>query len=412
MNVKNIKLFLPVLVILIAVAIAYVISNSKPEVKKRSHHKKPMSVEVIKLKSTPWSAKIKTQGTVEARTLTTLVSRVSGEITWVSDELKPGGFFEKGDRLIKIDPIDYQLVIKSAEALLAEAYFEHQEEKARSAQAKLNWKRLGRTGAPTNLVLRKPQLAKAKAVVDSAKAVLQRAKLDLKRTVIKAPYASRILEQYVDVGQYVTSNKELVKLFAIDRVEVRLPLSEKQREQLSLPTFYRGDSINKTKDTFPILIKATVGGKVHQWPAIFSRVEGSMNRETRQQYIVAGISNPFQKSMNGRPPLEVGQFVEAELTGRVNEGVFVIPGAALNGEGELMIVDAENKLQRRRVEILAEEGELTIVKSGVRTGERVCISYIPFAANNTVVSVAGEKPTRRAGEKKGYSHAAKSGKPS
>ncbi|RLA19517.1 MAG: hypothetical protein DRQ56_05225, partial [Gammaproteobacteria bacterium] len=387
------KIVLPFIVIAVSVAIAFVISNSKPEVKKRPHHKKVLTVETITLKPQNWMATIKTQGTVEARTTSTLTSRVSGEVVWVSDELRPGGFFEKGDQLLKIESIDYELAIKSAEAELAEARFVHQEETAQSAQALLNWKRLGRKEEPSELVLRKPQLAKARAVVDSAKAKLQRAKLDLKRTVIRAPYAGRVMEQYVDVGRFVSSGKELVKLFAIDRVEVRLPLSEKQREQLDLPRFYRGESLKTAKKNLPIMIKAQIGGVTHQWQANFSRVEGVMSRETRQQYIVAEIENPYQRTELDRPPLEVGQFVQAEFNGRQNSGLFIIPRSAVHGENEVMIVDEESRLQRRTVELLGEEGNSVVIRKGLRFGDRLCTSYVPFVANNTVVQIASEKRT-------------------
>jgi len=409
MYTKIKKKALPAIVIVIALAVSFVIVNTKPEVKKHVHRKKPITVESMVVKPQVWSSTIRTQGTVEARTMSTLTSRISGEVMWVSNEFRSGGFFEKGDVLLKVDPVDYQLAIKSAEAQLAEARFEYQEEQAQSAQARLNWKRLGRTEKPTDLVLRKPQLAKAKAVVDSAKAVLQRAQLDLKRTVIKAPYASRILEQYVDVGQFVAANKDLVKLFAIDQVEVRLPLSEKQREQLSLPSVYRGESLGDSDNTLPIAVKAAMGGKIHRWPALFSRVEGAINRDTRQQYIVAGIANPFQKTVEGRPPLEVGQFVEAELRGRKNNGVFIIPSSSLNGEGELMIIDEDNKLQRRSVEMLAEEGTNTVITAGLSAGERICISYIPFSANGTKVRLVGETPQHVKGQGKGSPRSDKAG---
>ncbi len=399
------KTVLPLLVIIVAVAVAFVITNTKPEVKKRPHKKKVLAVETITLKPQIWSATIRTQGTVEARTMTTLASRVSGEVAWVSDELRPGGFFEKGDRLIKVEPIDYELAIKSAEAELAEARFVHQEEKAQSAQALLNWKRLGRREKPGELVLRKPQLAKARAVVDSAIAKLQRAKLDLKRTEIKAPYAGRVLEQYVDVGQFVLSGTNLVKLFAIDRVEVRLPLSEKQREQLDLPSFYRGESLKEIKKSFPIIIKAKIGGITHQWQAKLSRIEGTMSRDTRQQYIVAEVEDPYQQNKLSRPPLEIGQFVEAQLRGRKNEGLFVIPRSAVQGENKVMIVDEKNRLQRRTVTILGEEGNSVVISHGLKGGDKLCTSYVPFAANNTVVRLVSEKNDSRPdakGSQKGW----------
>lgn len=397
LNIK--KIITPIVVIGMSLLVSAFILNVEPEVKKRPHHKKIQVVDTVTLKAQTWAATIDTQGSVEARTMTTLVSRVSGDVVWVSEELKPGGFFEKGALLLKIEAIDYQLAIKTAEAELAEARFIYQEEQAQSAQALLNWKRLGRTEQANDLVLRKPQLAKSKAVVDSAKAKLQRAKLDLKRTHIRAPYAGRVLEQYVDIGQFLSSGKELVKLFAIDRVEVRLPLSDKQREQLDLPRFYRGESSQQDKQRLAIDIMATIGGVKHRWEGVFNRVEGAMNRETRQQYIVADIEDPYQRNKDGRPPLELGQFVSAQLKGRRNENLFVIPRSAVHGDNQVMLVDADNRIQRHSISIIAEEGAFVIVGGGLKAGDKLCTSYVPFMANNTQVSLSGEKPRRGSGDK-------------
>jgi len=317
-----------------------------------------------------------------------LNSRVSGDVVWMSDQLKPGGFFEKDDLLLKIEQIDYELAIKSASAELAEAQFIFQEEQAQSKQAELNWTRMGRSEAPGALVLRKPQLAKASAMVESARASLLRAELDLKRTLIKAPYAGRVLEQYVDFGQFVSSNTELVKVFAIDRVEVRLPLSERQREQLVLPSFYRGDPIDKQQSIFPIRIQARIGGQRHEWTGVLNRVEGSVSLDTRQQYIVAVIEDPFERNNIGRPPLEIGQYIEAELLGKSNKDVFVIPRSAVHGENLVMLIDKDNRIQRRTITPLAEQDNVVIVREGLARGDRLCISYIPFGANNTLVNVA------------------------
>ena len=388
--INLLKKALPVAVVLAAIIVAVVINNIEPEIRKHAHHKKPMLVETMVLKPQNWSATIKTQGVVEPRTMSVLTSRVSGEVVWVSNELRSGGFFEKGDTLLKIEKIDYELAIKTAEAALVEARFLYQEEQAQSKQAVLNWARLGRKQAPTDLVLRKPQLAKATAAVASAQASLLRAKLDLKRTVIKAPYAGRVLEVYVDLGQYISGNKELLKLFAIDRVEVRLPLSESQREQLDLPSFYRGDSIAQNKVDYPIRIKARIGGEVHEWKGMLNRVEGSVNLDTRQQYIVAIVDKPFQENDQHRPALEIGQYVEAELAGRVNDKVFLIPRSAVQGEGQIMLVDKDKRLQRKSIKALVEQGDFIVVRDGVTAGDRLCVSYIPFASNGTLVRLSSE----------------------
>ncbi len=384
---KLIRRFLPVIVIALSVLVAVLILNNKPEAKRKVLQKKTLTVETIKLEAKPFPIIIHTQGTVEPRTTTTLIPRVSGEITKVSPTFRPGGFFERGDTLLTIDPTDYSLAIKSAQATVAEALFTYEEEQAQADQAADNWKRLGRTSQASDLVLRKPQLARAKAIVDSAKAQLQKARLDLKRTKIKAPFAGRILEQFVDIGQYVTPSNELVKIFAIDYAEIRLPITEKQRSMLDLPRPYRGDSIN-AKQGAEAKIHAAIAGKNYTWTGHVVRTEGSMDRATRQVFVIVQIDNPYQRHSDNRPPLEIGQFVKADIQGVVLDNVYTLPRSAVQSNNTIMIVDKDSRLQRKSIDVIWETQTHLIVENGLAEDEQLCTTYVPFAANNTKVIIA------------------------
>ena len=384
---KLIRRFLPILVIAFSVLIAVLILNNKPEAKRKVSQKKILTVETIKLEAKPFPIVIHTQGTVEPRTTTTLIPRVSGEVTKVSPTFRPGGFFEQGDTLLTIDPTDYSLAIKSAQATVAEALFTYKEEQAQADQAAENWKRLGRTTQASDLVLRKPQLARAKAIVDSANAQLQKAQLDLKRTKIKAPYAGRILEQFVDIGQYVAPGNELVKIFAIDYVEIRLPITEKQRSMLNLPRPYRGEPI-KAYQGPEATIHAAIAGKNYTWTGHVVRTEGSMDRETRQVFVIVQIENPYQRHADNRPPLEIGQFVKADIKGVVLNSAYALPRSAVQSNNIIMIVDKNSRLQRRNIEVIWEAQDHLIIQNGLTEDEQICITYIPFAANNTEVIIS------------------------
>lgn len=388
---KLLRKLLPLLVIAVGILIAVVIYLNKPAAKRRPSHPKVLTVETIKLQPQPFPVMIKTQGTVEPRTSTTLIPRVSGEVVNVSPNFRPGGFFEKGDILLSIDGTDYKLDIKSAEATLAEASFDFEEEKAQADQAANNWKRLGRTEEPSDLVLHKPQLARAKAKADSARAQLQKAKLDLQRTTIKAPYAGRILEQFVDIGQYVSPSNDLAKVFAIDYVEIRLPITEKQRGMIDLPRPYRGESSSIYKGP-KATVQANIGGKSYIWEGQVVRTEGSVDRATRQVYIIVQIDDPYKRHSDNRPPLEIGQFVKAEIHGQVFESVYAVPRTAVQGNDTIMVVDKDSRLQRKKIEVLWETQDNLMVQDGLAEGEQLCITYVPFAANNAKVKVATVLP--------------------
>ena len=384
---KILSRLMPLMVLILAGVIAAVIFLNKPVAKRKPVHNKLLTVETLTLQAQQFPVLVQTQGTVEPRTTTTLISRVTGEVDYVSSAFRPGGFFEPGDTLLTIDDTDYKLDIKSAQAALAEARFKLQEEQAQSDQAADNWQRLGRTHAPTDLVLRKPQLAQAQASVESARAQLQRVRLDLKRTGIITPYAGRILEQFVDIGQYVAPGNQLVKIYAIDYAEIRLPLTEKQRGMIDLPRSYRGES-DQTYQGPEATIHANIGGKTYHWQGRIMRTEGSIDRTTRQVYVIVQVDNPYGRHSDNRPPLEIGQFVTAEIQGQILQEVFVLPRTAVQGNDTIMVVDQKHLIQRKKIDVLWETQDSLIVKDGLSTGEQLCITYIPFVADNTKVQLA------------------------
>lgn len=386
---KYIRQLLPLLVIGLGLLIAFIIYSNKPAAKRRPSHPKSLTVETIKLQAQNYPVQIHTQGIVEPRTTTTLIPRISGDIIKVSPSFRPGGFFESGDILLTLDSTDYELEIKSAQATLSEALFNFKEEQAQAEQAADNWKRLGRTETPSDLVLHKPQLARAKASVDSAKAQLQRVKLDLTRTRIKAPYAGRILEQFVDRGQYVSPGNPLAKIFAIDYVEVRLPITEKQRGMIDLPRSYRGES-NQPYNGPEATVYTTIGGKKHSWKGRVVRTEGSVDRATRQVFVIVQIDNPYQRHSDNKPPLEIGQFVKADIKGQILKDVYAIPRTAVQGNDTIMVVDNESRLQRKAIKVIWETQDQLLVKEGLVSGEQLSITYIPFAANNVKVNLASD----------------------
>ena len=79
--------------------------------------------------------------------------------------------------------------------------------------------------------------------VSGAKALaVVKAERDLERTFIRAPYDGQVLEQTVDVGQVVGAGTTLGQVFAVDYVEVRLPLPERESQFLRLPQPFRDAS--------------------------------------------------------------------------------------------------------------------------------------------------------------------------
>ncbi|WP_133493637.1 efflux RND transporter periplasmic adaptor subunit, partial [Alcanivorax sp. 24] len=153
-----------------------------------------------------------------------------------------------------------------------------------------DWERLGKGEQASSLVLRKPQLAAAEASVLSAQATLEKAKLDLERTKITAPYAGRVLSRSVDLGQVVSNNMELASIYAIDRVEIRLPIKNKDLPFINLPEQFRDGAKNSAGSL--VKFSSDLVGK-QQWQGQVIRTEGAIDESAQQLYVVAQINDPY-----------------------------------------------------------------------------------------------------------------------
>jgi RND family efflux transporter MFP subunit len=368
-------------------------------------------VEGTVLKVTSHPVLVKSQGTVRPRTQSTIVPEVSAKVIEVNPSFRPGGFFEKDEVLLKLDPVDYETAVVIAKANVAQAEALLIEERAKAEQALENWKALGRTGDPGALVLRQPHVAKAEADAESAKAQVLKAERDLERTVIRAPYAGQVLEQLVDVGQYVTPGTQLAKVFAVDYVEIRLPLPEQEMRFLDLPESHRGSGTTENAPAPKVHLNASVGGRPAVWEGRIVRVESAMDASTRQVVAVAQVDDPYAPREDGAPPLKIGQFAEAEIAGDVLENVFVIPRRAVRAGNEIILITPQNTLRRVIVEPLFSDAAGIVVAAGKdkspKEGDVLCLTPIPFPADGARVLPTIDGQTEAVGMAKSGPQAAK-----
>lgn len=344
-------------------------------------------VEGTTFKRQTYQVKVRSQGTVQPRTRSTLLPEVTAKVVELSPSFRPGGFFNTGEILLKLDPVDYETALVVAKAILAQAEVVFAEESARAGQARDNWRTLGKSGEPGALALRIPQVAKAEADVAAAKAQIAKAERDLERTIIRAPYDGQVLEQLVDVGQFVTQGTSLGQIFAVDYVEIRLPLPEREMRFLALPERFRdGDTAVAGA---PVVLQSVVGDNPSTWSGSLVRVEGAIDESTRQITAVAQVNDPYKKRADGNPPLRIGQFLEAEIQGQLLTDVFLIPRRAVRAGNEILLITPQNKLRRVSVSPLISNAEMIVVQADTgkepREGDVLCLTPIPFAAEGATV---------------------------
>lgn len=318
-----------------------------------------------------------THGSVLPRTESELIPEVSGRIIEMSPVVVSGGFFKKGDVLLKIDPLDYEVALEQARASLASARSEFTNAtKAHNRLLDLA-KRQSASQSQQDDALNRLRFAQAS--IREATARLSKAERDITRTTVTAPYDGRVRTERVDIGQFVTRGAPIASLYATDVAEVRLPIQDEELAYLQLPLSGQTDQHMPT-----VILRARFAGEEHTWQGRIVRTEGELDPKTRMINIVAQVQSPYERS-GSRPPLAVGLFVEAEIIGKRVDNVFVLPRSALQANEQVYVMTNENRLSFREVEIIREVGENVYITGGLKRGETISLSTVSNAIEGMLV---------------------------
>lgn len=380
------RILAPLVIVSLAVWYARHLILTQPAPRQFSVPDQVTAVEATRLKPRSFQVFLDTQGTVRPRTTSTLIPEVSGRVTRVSPNFREGGFFKEGEVLLEIDPVNYETALVIAKGAVARAQTVMHEERIRGEQALENWRRLGKSGEPSEFVARKPQLAEAEANLKAAQAEVELALHDLERTKVKAPFEGRIVEQNVDVGQFVSSSTQLGTAFATDVMEVRLPLTNRQLSFVELPDGLRDVGPGEGPE---VLITGRIGQETGQWTGHIVRVDSAIDESSRQLFVVAEVKDPFHlKDGNDSTLLKIGLFVDALVKGEELENVFVLPREAVRIGGEVIVIEPDNRIRRQKVEAIWSEEDVVVIPAegaGLKPGEVVCLTPLAYPANGALV---------------------------
>ena len=368
----------PLLIIAVGVIIAFFLIISRPTARTQDTPVVKPLVRYEAARPREVTVTIQAQGTVTPLTQGPLISEVNGRIIKTAPEFAAGGYFEKGQTMLWIDPAEYQLAREQARLQVAQAELALAREQQEADIAREEWQKVGR-GEPDSLVLRLPQLKQARAALEAARAALRLAELNLSRTAVKAPYACRMRDKQAALGQVITRGTPLATIYAIDYAEVRLPLTDEQLAFIDIPLNYHWDIRGEHQPA--VTIRASFAGREYQWPARLIRIEGEIDPMTRMIFAVARIRRPFDRHPGSdNPPLTVGMFVDADITGKTLKNVFVVDENAVHNRNRLWVIDGQNRLRIRPVTIVRREPGRVIISSGLNPGEKICLTPL-----NTVV---------------------------
>lgn len=340
-----------------------------------------VNVEPVEIGSYPIT--IDVMGQITPAREAALKARVEGEVIEIADEFVPGGFVEKDQVVMKIDPSDYELDVKVKEAAVQQAQaafrLELGQQKIARKELEIIENSTGKKIKNKELALRKPQLEQARADLQAAKADLEIAQLNLERTEIKAPFNALIAERNSDLGNVVSMQDTLATLVSTNEfwIDAEIPVQNMRWLKLPKPMDLDGSKAVVKLD----------GGRGEHTGKLF-KVTGSLNEQTRLAQILVSVSDPLvlNSSDRTRSPLVLGDFVRLHLIGKVLENAARLPSSYVRGNGQMWVA-RDGKLAIQKVTIAYQDRSYVYVVEGLNKGDRIITSNIATPVHGMDIQV-------------------------
>ncbi len=424
----------------ILIAAALILLRSEPEEKPPVEQIPLVQAEPVEIRS--GNLMISGAGTVRAREELTLAAEVAGKLVYVNPGLREGQLIARGETLFRIDTSDYRNAVQTAQAdvasqgvsvmqareevALAKAELARFQQRGASAgnayasvdssdyaaqilppdmlvqKSQANPQLSGQSISSNGLATREPQLKSAQAGLRRAQAKLADAQTALKRTVVHAPFSGVVKAEQIALGSFVQPGQSLGTIVGTADYEAVIPLSEK--EAALIPQLFQAGTGNRIEAS----VYSDYGGTRYRWSAYVDRVNRLLNPQTRTIDLFLRIPNPLRggspaanqndngkaAKASGAPPLFVGSFVDAEITGRAMKEYAVLPLAALKAGNKIWLV-RDNKLHIVAVEILQRTDKTALIStSGLGDKPLVITGSLKIATEGLRVRVA--KPSLEA----------------
>ena len=333
-------------------------------------------------------------GTVRPRAEVDVAAEITGRVVWVDPTFQSGGRVDEGQLLFRIDDADYRNAVEQARASVAVQEVEvlRVTEEARVARSQYErFRSLREEGASvaetSPLALWEPQMEAAEAVLARNRAVLAEAELALSRTEVHAPFTGIVLDESLDVGQFVTAGQGVGRLYAADAVEVVVPLSD--AAAALIPGLWELEAGNA--DTrVPVRVTAEYGDAHYTWEGYVDRAEAALDEMTRTIDVIVRVPDPFaggspvsgeadgETGGHAGPPLLVGKFVEVEIDGIAPDEYFRVRRAALRPGNEVWAV-RNDLVGIVPVDVLQRSNDEVFLTGALEAGQDVIVGGVQVA---------------------------------
>jgi len=401
--------------------IAIILINTRTPLQHAGTEMLSKSVETITVKRIPFRAKVTAYGNVEPTVTLQTLAEVRGKISYIHPNLKQGNSISANTVVIRIDSQDYEVSLKQTQADLAASQSslkqleiekqttlrslklakenlivgEKEFERIRSIWDRKLIARSTLDAEEQKVIQLRQQVSELQGQLntfasrrDTVQAQILRAKEQVKgqqtnlgRTEITLPFSARIGKVSVEKEQFVNVGTTLFEALDIDAVEINAQLPILHMRSLVNHLDSKAFTSPSTGIDRNLLSRLNLSARVKlvgdmpdaSWDANVLRFSESIDPVRRTVGIVVGIDRPYEKIIPGRrPPLLKGMFMAVDLYAPQQQAI-VIPRKSMH-YGRVYVVGKDNRLLIKTIEILQQQDELVVVRSGIKEGEQIIIN--------------------------------------
>jgi len=349
----------------------------------------PPQVTVAAPLKKPVTRYLEATGNTAAVNSTNLVARVPGFLEAV--KYKDGEAVKAGRVLFTVEPETYELKLKQAQAAQASAQATVRQTQAEyDRQADLTAKGTASKATLDNATANRDT---AVANLQQAEINTQLAKLNFDYSNVKAPFDGVVTARKLSVGEYVGSNSQptvLATIVQLDPIYVNFSVNE--RDVLKIRAEIRDRGLTQQElDKVPVEIGLqTEQGYPHT---------GHLDYRAPNIDPSTGTLAVRAVFDNANLVLLPGFFVRVRIPLGPPQDALMVPESALGSDQSgryLLVVDKDNVVQQRPVELGQREGTLRVIEKGVRADDRVIVSgllrAIPGQKVEPVTATAAAAP--------------------
>ena len=290
---------------------------------------------------------------------------------------KEGSFVRKGQILFQIDPRPFQAVLEQANAQLAQA----QAQLAKTAMDVDRDTPLAKERAIAQSQLDNDVQANraSKAAVKAAEAQVEQAQLNLEFTEVKSLVDGMAGIAQVQIGNLVNPTTVLTAVSQINPIKAYFSISE--QEYIHFADRINADAQKEIPSNGPPFELILADGSVYPHKGTGLLANRQVDVSTGSIQIVCSFPNPQNF-------LRPGQFGRLRAAPEVRRGALLVPQKAvseLQGDYQVAVVGADNKVSIRAVKAGDRVGPMWIVEGGVKPGEQVVVEGLQKVQNGATV---------------------------